>query len=280
MHARKEELFDGCRNPRRIANCESTSSWSFAFFHYGYSVSDTISSQVGYDIRVKRKVAGSKLDSPLASVRSVGRPPVPLHRFIAAALEIVDAEGAEALTMRSLAARVDSGTATLYRHFANRSELVAHVVDHVIGKVDLGHGELAASSWQVACRLYAHASYQTLSKHRRIAPLLVTHEPVGPQAMLQRERCIALLLAHGFPPPLAAKTYATLARYVLGFVMQLDDRPTRAKDRRLSARIAELEPSRFPASIAVAGSLPIPLDEEFAFGLELIVSGLSSLVGK
>jgi TetR/AcrR family tetracycline transcriptional repressor len=62
--------------------------------------------------------------------------------------------------------------------------------------------------------------------------------------------------------------------------MQLDDRPTRTKDRRLSARLSELDPSRFPASIAVAGSVPIPLDEEFAFGLELIVSGLSSLVKK
>ena len=39
--------------------------------------------------------------------------------------------------MRSLAQRLESGTATLYRHFANRSELVAMVVDRMLGEVDL-----------------------------------------------------------------------------------------------------------------------------------------------
>ena len=40
-------------------------------------------------------------------------------------MQIIDEEGADALSMRSLAQRLDSGTATLYRHFPNRAALIA-----------------------------------------------------------------------------------------------------------------------------------------------------------
>ena len=67
--------------------------------------------------------------------RSRGRPAVPLDRIVTAALEIVDEQGADALSMRSLAQRLGSGTATLYRHFASRSELVSMVVDRMLEDV-------------------------------------------------------------------------------------------------------------------------------------------------
>ncbi|MFK0108449.1 helix-turn-helix domain-containing protein [Streptomyces sp. NPDC091217] len=53
--------------------------------------------------------------------RPAGRPPVPPDRIIAMALRIVDEEGTEALSMRALAERLGSGTATLYRHFGKRA---------------------------------------------------------------------------------------------------------------------------------------------------------------
>src|SRR2546430_1768414 len=65
--------------------------------------------------------------------RGPGRPCLPLDRIVATALRIVDEQGADALSMRSLAQALDSGTATLYRHFANRAELIAQVVDRVFG---------------------------------------------------------------------------------------------------------------------------------------------------
>jgi TetR/AcrR family transcriptional regulator, tetracycline repressor protein len=69
------------------------------------------------------------------------------ERIVAAAVELVDAEGANALSMRMLAQHLDSGTATLYRHFANRAELVARVTDHVFGEVDIDAARLAGQSW-------------------------------------------------------------------------------------------------------------------------------------
>jgi hypothetical protein len=67
-----------------------------------------------------------------------------------------------------------------------------------------------------------------------------------------------------------------LARYVLGFAIQLAGSAAASgqQDAELSAAFHELDPSRYPATVAVADDLPVPLEEEFAFGLQLIVAGL------
>jgi AcrR family transcriptional regulator len=192
------------------------------------------------------------------------------------ALQIIDDDGANALTMRALAQRLDTGTTTLYRHFANRAELIAHVLDRVFGEVQLDLAELAATSWQRACQTAARATFETLRRHEHVVPLLVEQVPVGPNSMAQRERSIAFFLAHGFPPALAARAHATLSHYVLGFAMQLTT--GQLDDATLAAAFDDIDSAAFPAISAAADSLPVTLEDEFAFGLELIISGLSQLL--
>jgi AcrR family transcriptional regulator len=191
----------------------------------------------------------------------------------------VDEDGADALSMRVLAERLDSGTATIYRHFAGRAELIAHVVDRVFSEAEFDAGVLEAMSWQQACHAIATTMYGALNRHKNVAPLLAAQVPIGPNAMALRERCLAVLLDGGFPPQLAARAYATLARYVLGFAIQLSAQSTadRLEDSQRSAIFRGADSSLFPATVAVADSLPVPLEDEFAFGLELLIDGLSQL---
>ena len=213
--------------------------------------------------------------------RSRGRPSISVERIVATALQIVDEEGADGLSMRTLAQRMDSGTATLYRHFTSRDELVAQVVDLVYGSVELDIEGLRAMSWQQAIKIATQATFEGLRKHAGVAPLFFDRLPVGPNAMAQRERVIALLLDNGFTPKLAARSYATLAHYVLGFVAQLDGHATttRPTDKK-PPELPELDHDLFPATATVARHLPVPLEDEFAFGLDLIIGGLAQLVGK
>jgi AcrR family transcriptional regulator len=210
--------------------------------------------------------------------RSRGRPALPIDRILAAAVELLDEQGAEALSMRSLAQRLGSGTATLYRHFANRSELVSMVIDHILGKVDLDAHAVAGLPWQQACTLFAQHMFDALSRHGNVAVLLIEYVPMGRNALANRELCLSLFLDNGFPPAVAAHAYATLARYVLGFAIQRSGAAADGgKDAALSAAFHELDPARYPATVAVAEGLPVPLAEEFAFGLQLIVAGLGQL---
>lgn len=210
------------------------------------------------------------------SRRSRGRPAVPLDRILAAAIELVDEHGADALSMRSLAQRLESGTATLYRRFANRSELVAMVVDRLLGEIELDAKSVAAMPWQRACASFAQNMFEVLSRHGNAASLLIGHVPMGPNALAQRELILSALLDNGFSPVAAAHAYATLARYVLGFGIQRAGAAT-DRDAELANAFRELDPFRYPATVAVADDLPVPLEEEFAYGLRLIVAGLEQL---
>ena len=100
---------------------------------------------------------------------------------------------------------------------------------------------------------------------------------MGPNALAHREKILSILLDNGFPPVVAAHAYATVSRYVLGFAIQLAGSGTAQQDARLAAAFHELDPSRYPATVAVADDLPVPLEEEFAYGLRLIVAGLEKL---
>jgi len=213
----------------------------------------------------------------LPSGRSRGRPALPPDRILAAALELVDELGADALSMRSLAQRLGSGTATLYRHFANRSELVAMMVDRMIGEVDFDADAVAALPWQQACTSFAQQMFDALGRHGNVASLLIGHVPMGPNALARREKILAVLLDNGFPPVVAAHAYATLSRYVLGFAIQLSGSAAVEQDAELAAAFHELDPARYPATLAAADDLPVPLEEEFAYGLRLIVAGLERL---
>ncbi len=179
--------------------------------------------------------------------------------------------------MRSLAQRLESGTATLYRHFANRSELVAMMVDRMLGELDFDVDSAAALPWQQACTLFAQRTFEALGRHGNVASLLIEHVPMGPHALAHREKMLAILLDNGFPPVVAAHAYATVSRYVLGFAIQLAGSATAQQDARLAAAFHDLDPSRYPATVAVADDLPVPLEEEFAYGLRLIIAGLERL---
>jgi len=199
---------------------------------------------------------------------------LPLDRIIATATRILDEEGADALSMRNLAQRLDSGTATLYRHFTGRAHLVAEVIDGVLAEAHVDDETLRGMPWSQACEVLAHSLFDVFRRHPNVAPLLVEQIPIGPNAMAQREQTIALLLESGFEPALAAQACATMARFVLGFATQLSA-PSSTADG--DAVWQTLDPYTFPATVSVADHLPVPLEQEFAFGLELIINGLSQL---
>lgn len=242
----------------------------------GYIVADiALAVKSRHTCRVTTRHRGTP-DVQQEKPRSPGRPPIPLNRIVTTALQIVDDEGADGLSMRTLAQRLDSGTATLYRHFTGRADLIAHVVDLVFGSVEIDAAKLSAMTLQEACKAAAHSMFDALRRHPNVSPLLAEGVPIGPHALAAREAMIAILLDNGFPPSLAARSYATLARYILGFAIQLTGHST-VDDSQLTGVFHGLDPQLFPATVTVADHLPVQLEDEFALGLELIVNGLGQL---
>lgn len=172
-----------------------------------------------------------------------------------------------------------SSTATLYRHFDSRAALLVEVVDRMFGEIDIDIDRAAELSWQDAIKSLANALFDVLREHRRAAPLVSEHIPVGPNAMVQRERALQLFLHAGFSPAVAVRAYSTVARHVLGFAMQIthDASAEHQEEADVADYVHRLDAETFPATVAVADAMPIPLEDEFAFGLQLIIAGLEAV---
>ena len=95
--------------------------------------------------------------------------------------------------------------------------------------------------------------------------------------MALRELALQVLLDAGFPPPVAVRCYATLARFVLGFAIQLNGQEV--SDEALAEAYGDTSQDAFqdafPATTAVAPFVPVPLHDEFSFGLDLLITGLA-----
>jgi AcrR family transcriptional regulator len=203
---------------------------------------------------------------------------MPIDRIIAAALELLDEVGPGEFSMRLLAKRLRSSTATLYRHFASKDEILAHVVDHVLGEVPRHlAGGAKTSTWQERLVGSADALFRTLKEHPKVVSLFDNHVPLGPRGLAGREAAIGILLSSGFPPEAAARAYTAVGHYVIGFASQLRVDGTTGADENhdIHEFYCSLDPARYPATVASARFLPNSLDDEFRFGLQLIVDGLA-----
>jgi len=210
----------------------------------------------------------------------VGRPRLPTEAIVEAALCIVDEDGVEALSMRALAQRLNASTATLYRHFPSRAALVLAVMDRLLGEIDFDSAELTSGSWQDAVRTFATEYFDALNRHPGAARMLADHAPVGPHAMALREIWLQTMLHNGFRMELAVRAGALVASYVQGFAIQLAGRRAAAgtDDEVISAAVGPTDVSEYPALAEAirSGAAPVPLEDEFSFGLELILDGLDA----
>jgi AcrR family transcriptional regulator len=181
--------------------------------------------------------------------------------------------------MRLLAERLDTSTATLYRHVAGKDELMVYVVDRLFAEVEVADEveEDRRSTWQEAARRASIQFHRALSEHLNLLPLLVTQVPIGPHGLAVRERSISMFVRFGFSPRLAARVYTALAHYVIGFAVQQHalGAPGPEEAAALGDYYGRLDPEVFPSTVAAADDLTgVPLEGEFLEGLQFILDGV------
>ena len=207
------------------------------------------------------------------------------QRVVAEALEVISADGVDALSMRGLAARLGVVPGALYRHVRSKEQLCDLVVDGVLAEVDT-RAESAGSdlTWTGQVRVLAQRLRTVLEDHPGIAGLLKTRDPLGPHSLALAEAFRAPLQVAGLPAVQAALAFSLIYDYSLGFA--LSDRTTvnerRVQDtetrRQLHAFFRSLPTDRFPA-LAVLGEYVWAdnRDERFSSGLDTLLAGLQTL---
>jgi AcrR family transcriptional regulator len=196
-----------------------------------------------------------------------------------AALAIVDREGLEALSMRRLAADLGLGTMTLYGHFATKDELLDAVVARAVTG---GHGEitLPPGHWTERLRALARAWHRNLARHPSLVQLRLRRPIVGREAFRLTEAGLAVLREAGFSPAAAARAFRVLFLYVFGTATFNDAEVTPSRRKELAIAVLSLPDDEFPVLSGMALEMGESMggDEQFEFGLDLLLAGLAAQV--
>src|SRR6266511_6414791 len=124
------------------------------------------------------------------------RPQLTRARVVAEALAVIAQDGVQALTMRTLAARLGVVPGALYHHVRNKEQLQDLVLDGVLAEVDFHVDH--AQPWTQQIKVLAHRLRAVLEQHPGVAGILKTRDPLGPHSLSLAEAFLTPLHAAGF----------------------------------------------------------------------------------
>src|SRR5262245_39701233 len=146
------------------------------------------------------------------------RPSLTREQIVRAAIELADAEGLEALTMRRLATKLGAGAMSLYWHIPNKDDLLDLMLDAAFGEVDLP--ERPSGDWRADLRLYAHHMLGVLRCHTWLPPLISSRPLPGPNALRHVEVFLSDLDGLGLDVNTIGGILSTMDAYVDGFAQR------------------------------------------------------------
>jgi AcrR family transcriptional regulator len=218
--------------------------------------------------------------SPATADRS-GR--ITRDAVLAAALEIIDREGADALTMRRLARALDRDPMIVYRHAPNKAALLDGVAETVLAQLRV---DSADPDWAAQLRAVARRFRALALAHPHVVPLIVTRPlatPLGlrpPGTLRPLEDVLALLTRAGFSGPDALHIYRALFGFLHGHVLdelqELVDNPDETDDL-LRLGLHRLPITEFPLLRSLAPVLATyDGAAELERGLDILLAGLAT----
>jgi AcrR family transcriptional regulator len=203
------------------------------------------------------------------------------ERIVAAAIEILDADGESALTFRALAARLATGSGAIYWHVASKNDLLTAATDDVITRVMT---EVASGAEpQQTIRAIALGVFDAIDAHPWMGTQL-SREPWQPAILQILEGVGGQLQALSIPERAQFDCASALVNYLLGLAGQYAAGARllpRETDRTaflatVAAQWAQLDPAEYPFVHQVATQLPGHDDrEQFLAGIDLILTGIT-----
>lgn len=160
------------------------------------------------------------------------------------ALLMVDQDGCEALTFRTLAARLGIGHATLQRRCTDMAGLLDMCADHLAASLpDIPAG----TDWATATEARFRRLYELLTDHPGLVALRGARPWLGPQ-LLKRlvEPQLAASLAAGMSPQEAIACYRRMYLLTLGSASFVDHRNPKGAQAATRTALAALDPEEFP----------------------------------
>lgn len=235
------------------------------------------------DPRQRRAARHAQLpaDSAPAAPRKT---PITADRITDAALQVVAAEGYDALTIRRVAAVLGTGPSSLYAHIVNKDDLDDLLIGKLCAEIELPEPDPATWRRQIL-DVYAQIRDQYL-KYPGISRAALATVPTHLETLRVSEGILAILLAGGIEPQTAAWALDALTLYTGAYALehslvrqrrQRHDHDWVLGREELLGRFSALPADRFPHTRRHAAELTSGTGHDrFDFTLNLIIDNLTA----
>ena len=208
--------------------------------------------------------------------------PLSEDAVVDAALAILKSDGVDAVTMRRVAAALDTGAASLYVYVPGREGLLQAMLDRVAATIELETPD--PSRWRAQLYSLLERTRRALVAHPGIAGMTLADSPTTDAVLRLTENLLGILLAGGLDPQSAAWACDIFVSLVTAVAREDDVRRARGRtddgDRQepvdeLQETFAGLPPERFPLLAAHAAQMVAgDADERFRFAIDVVVEGV------
>ncbi|GAA2109588.1 TetR/AcrR family transcriptional regulator [Actinomadura alba] len=213
------------------------------------------------------------------------QPTLSQGQIVTAAVELLDADGLERLSMRRLGTRLGSGATSLYWHIATKDELLELALDHVMAEVTVP--DPAPSDWRVAATGFARELRAMILRHPWTLPLFGSRPMLGPNAARQLDEVLGVFQHAGFTGFELEYAHSAVIDHVIGTATG----ETSWHRHQPGVGAVDWMASMGPYLERIGGDHPRlaahvqeiwaqnerdVLEERFTFGLDAVLDGLAS----
>ena len=209
------------------------------------------------------------------------RAPLSKERVLAAAVALADTRGVGSLSMRKLAQELGVVPMALYKHVANKDELLDGMIDVVVGEIDPPAG---GTDWKAAIRQRVLSARRALRRHPWASQVMESRDRPTPAVLEHLDSMIGMFRAGGFSIDLTHHAMHAMGSRLLGFSQELfDDTADVAPEQQteLLRRMAGTYPHITELVTAIthdqASVVGPGCDDQFEFALDLMLDGLERL---
>jgi AcrR family transcriptional regulator len=186
-----------------------------------------------------------------------------LDAIYRAALQIVDTEGLEAVTIRRLALDLGVGTMTLYRYVATKEEILNGVADLAFQALDTDSDPNAP--WEERVTGVFRSMHRAMQEHPGILRILLDQPLGGPRMYRVGETVLGILHGAGFDDADAVAAITAVESYVVGLAVLEISHTGGHRPSEVLARLKSLPPDEFPNLVRAA---PHQASRDFTAALE------------
>jgi AcrR family transcriptional regulator len=217
------------------------------------------------------------------STTETQRIPLSRERILSAAVGLADRDGVESLSMRRLASELGVVPMALYKHVANKEELLDGMLDIVVADFDAPRADLP---WKEAVRERILSAREALLRHPWASRVMETRTEPTPVVMAYMDSMIAMFRDGGFTIDLTHHAMHAMGSRLMGFSQELfNDRSDTAPEMEAEmwTQLSAVYPSIYELYLAVShddSSVVGPgCDDqfEFEFSLDLMLDGLERM---